>query len=307
MIKKLIRKILDQLFLRKFDDIKIQKGQLFEKYLQTNFENITSLDQAYFKVFSQDTEDGIIQLLLKTLNINDIKFVEIGTQDYSESNTRYLFETKRCEGLIIDPFPNLKKKIKSILRIWKNTLNIHNDYTNSNNIVEILKKYSFDKNIDLFSLDIDGIDYWVLDAIPSKISKIFVVEYNPYYGPNLEISAPNIDKFDRFKYHSTGFCWGASLKAIINLMHKKGYTFVGTNRLNVNSFFILNDLVKHLRVKIPDTKNLSKYTNVKFNIMKSSKNKFASISDVRDKIGDIEVFDIKQKKLIKIYDVIDQI
>ena len=36
--------------------------------------------------------------------------------------------------------------------------------------------------------------------------------------------------------------------------------------------------------------------------MKSSKNKFASISDVRDKIGDIEVFDIKQKKLIKIYD-----
>ena len=32
MLKKLIRKIIDRLFLRKFDDIKIQKGQLFERF-----------------------------------------------------------------------------------------------------------------------------------------------------------------------------------------------------------------------------------------------------------------------------------
>ena len=91
MLKKLIRKILDRLFLRKFDDIKIQKGQLFERQLETNIQNIKNLNETYFKIFSQDYEDGIIQYFLKSLNIQDVKFVEIGTQDYSESNTRYIF------------------------------------------------------------------------------------------------------------------------------------------------------------------------------------------------------------------------
>ena len=236
IIKKIFRNILDRLFLRKFDDIKIQKGQIFEKNLSLEIKNIKSLNQTYFKVFSQDTEDGILQYLLKSLNINTVKFVEIGTQDYSESNTRYIYETMRCEGLVIDPYPNLEKEINKILRVWKNKLKVHNDFVNSENINEILKQNSFNKDLDLFSIDIDGIDYWVLEKINPKISKIFVIEYNPYFGSNLEISAPNLEKFDRFKYHPSGLCWGASLKAIINLMKKKGYTFIGSIGLIVILF-----------------------------------------------------------------------
>ena len=300
MIKKLIRKILDRLFLRKFDDLKIQKGQLFEKYLDSNLKNITSLDQCFFKVFSQDTEDGIIQFLLKSLKINNVKFVGIGTQDYSESNTRYLYETMRCDGLIIDPFPNLKSKVNSILRLWKNTLSIHNEFINSKNVNDVLKKYSFEKNIDIFSIDIDGIDYWILDSLPEKISKIFVIEYNPYFGPEKEISTPNIDNFDRFKYHPTGFCWGASLKAIVNLMEKKGYTLIGTNRMHMNSFFVLKELAEKINIKKPDINNLSEFTDVKFNVLKTSKKKYASFSDVEKLIKDLKVFDLKTNKLKKI-------
>ena len=112
MLKKLIRKILNRFFLRSLDDIKIQKGQLFERNLEMNLNKIEKLEQSYFQVFSQDYEDGIIQYLLKSLKIENVKFVEIGTQDYSESNTRYIFETMKCEGLIIDPTPNLEKKNK---------------------------------------------------------------------------------------------------------------------------------------------------------------------------------------------------
>ena len=68
----------------------------------------------------------------------------------------------KCEGLIIDPYPELEKKVGSILRLWKNNLKIHNDFIDGENINSVLEKYSFKKNIDLFSLDIDGIDYWVL-------------------------------------------------------------------------------------------------------------------------------------------------
>ena len=83
MIKKILRIILDRLFLRKFDDIKIQKARSLKKICPLILKNIKSLNQTYFKVFSQDTEDGIIQYLLKSLNIQTVKFVEIGTQDYS--------------------------------------------------------------------------------------------------------------------------------------------------------------------------------------------------------------------------------
>ncbi len=299
IIKKIFRNILDRLFLRKFDDIKIQKGQIFEKNLSLEIKNIKSLNQTYFKVFSQDTEDGILQYLLKSLNINTVKFVEIGTQDYSESNTRYIYETMRCEGLIIDPYPNLAKKINKILRVWKNKLKIHNDYVNSENINEILKQNSFNKDLDLLSIDIDGIDYWVLEKINPKISKIFVIEYNPYFGSKLEISAPNLEKFDRFKYHPSGVCWGASLKAMINLMKKKGYTFLGSNRLNCNSFFVLNELVDKFNLNIPNIENLSEFTDVKFNALKTKDKKYASFSDIKNDIKNLEVFDLVKNKMVK--------
>jgi len=306
-IKKLFRKLLDRLFLRKFDDIKIQKGQLFEKYLDNNLKNIKKLEQAYFKVFSQDNEDGIIQYLLKSFELETVKFVEIGTQDYSESNTRYIFETRQCEGLIIDPFPDLEKKINSFLRIWKNKLSIHNEFINAENINKVLKNYSFEKNIDVFSIDIDGIDYWVLNSLPSKISKIFIVEYNPFFGAKKEISVPNIKNFERLKYDPTGFCFGASLKAIIKLMEQKGYVFVGTNRLNVNSFFVLKELIGKINIQLPDLNNLDEFTDSKINIINTGEKKFKSISDIKENVKNLEVVDLKMNQQIKLNEIIDKI
>ena len=307
MIKKIIRKVLNKLFLRHFDDIKIQKGQIFEKTLVSDLKNIKSLNQTYFKVFSQDVEDGIIQYLLKSLDIKNVKFVEIGTQDYSESNTRYIFETMRCNGLIIDPTPNLEKKISSIMRTWKNNLKIYNKHINSNNISNILTDLGFDKELDIFSIDIDGIDFWVLEKLNPYISKIVIAEYNPYFGPNLEISAPNIDAFDRFKYHYTGFCWGASLKALVNLMRKKNFTFIGTNRLNCNAFFVSNNLVKKLEINIPDIKDLSKYTDVNFKVLKTFNKQYANYLDVKDEVNDLQVFDLSKNKLVFFRDLSNSI
>lgn len=298
MLKKLIRKILNRLFLRKFDDIKVQKGQLFERHLEQNLNKITTIEETFFKVFSQDYEDGIIQYLIKSLSLKNIKFVEIGTQDYSESNTRYIFETMRCEGLIIDPTPNLKKKISSFLRTWKNTLTIHNDFINSNNVVEIIEKNSFEKNLDIFSLDIDGIDYWILEKLPKKIAKIFIIEYNPYFGSKKEICAPNIEYFDRFKYHSTGFCWGASLKAIIKLMKQKGYTFIGTNNLNVNSFFVQDEFISKIGFNLPNLNDLSKHTEVKFNLLKNKNGRLVSLNEVYNDIQNINVYNLNKQKLM---------
>ena len=80
-------------------------------------------------------------------------------------------------------------------------------------------------NLDIFSLDIDGIDYWILKELPKDFSKIVVVEFNPIFGKNLEISVPNINNFERKKYHYSNLCFGMSLKAAIKIMNRKKFLF----------------------------------------------------------------------------------
>ena len=100
-------------------------------------------------------------------------------------------------------------------------MNIINKSINSENILKILNENDTLNQLDLFSLDIDGIDYWILEKMPQNFSKIAVLEYNPLFGAELEITVPNIDNFSRTQYHYSNLCFGMSLKAAINLMNKK--------------------------------------------------------------------------------------
>ena len=59
--------------------------------MRQNYQNIKNLDELDFKIYSQGGEDGIIDYLMHSLNIKKPKFVELGTGDYWESNTRFLF------------------------------------------------------------------------------------------------------------------------------------------------------------------------------------------------------------------------
>ena len=57
-----------------------------------NYENLRNLNDIEYKVFLQSGEDGIIDFLLSNLKIEKPKFIEIGVGDYSEANTRFLYE-----------------------------------------------------------------------------------------------------------------------------------------------------------------------------------------------------------------------
>ena len=218
IISKISNKIFsNQIFKRKIDDLKLQNGQIFSFFLNTRINSIKNLDEISFKVFSKNNEDAILQYLILSLKLKDIKFIEIGTEDYSESNTRYIYEKYNCDGLIIDNTPNLISKVSKLLDVWKGNLEIEENFVNIENINILINKYFPNKKLDIFSLDIDGIDYWILKELPDDISKIIVAEYNPYFGPDLEITVPYSKNFNRSEYHSSNLCWGMSLKALINL------------------------------------------------------------------------------------------
>ena len=123
-LKKIINKIVNKIFIKfyKFlynqqnNELKFLTGNSFLKSEKFNYPNYTSIKDSYFKVFSQNGEDGVIDYLLHSLNLQDPKFCEIGTEDYQEANTRYLYEKNAGEGFIIDCISNYKFKVqKNIL------------------------------------------------------------------------------------------------------------------------------------------------------------------------------------------------
>ena len=307
-IKSLLRNKLLKLFQRNFDDIKFLTGQSILESKRQNYKNYKNINQAELRVFSQFGEDGIIDFLIEKLNIKFAKFVEVGTSDYSESNTRFLFETGKSEGLIIDSDEKLHSKVKSLFQLWRGNLKILPMFVDSDNLLKTLEKFNFSKNLDLFSLDVDGIDYWLIKKLPNKISKIFVAEYNANFGSTLEVTVPYSEKFNRTEHHYSNLGWGMSLLALINLMNLKGYDFIGTNNAKCNAFFVEKSMTNLLNIDLPDTTKLNDFTNIKINEGLDI-NKNLAFYDNKQKIEvmkDIKVIDLKSdiNKIIKLSDLI---
>lgn len=318
MIHKIIFKIIDNLllFLKKINlDKKIFDKVIFNIGIKNISENrksysdITNIQNAELKIHSQNGEDGIIDFLLSSLRLipGNTNFVEIGVGDYRESNTRFIYNRFHPKGLIVDCIEGLENKVNPHVNLWKGDLRICNQNVNSDNINSILKKYC-DYEIDLFSLDIDSIDYWILKKLPKNISKIFIVEYNPVFGPNLKITVPDIKGFDRTKYHYSNLCYGMSLRALIEVMKEKNYYFIGTNLQKMNAFFISNDFAKKDFFHNIEINNLEYYTNSNIRDSRDKNNKLNYLSGEKKlkEIQNCEVINLTNNinKLAKIKDLL---
>ena len=275
--------------------------------ISEKYNNISNLAQAECKIFSQNGEDGILNYIISMLKIERPNFIEIGVGDYTEANTRFIYDRFYPKGIINDSEKDLKKKVLSNINYWKGDLIILEERISSENINNIISK-NCDFSIDIFSLDIDGIDYWIINKLKTNISKIFVAEYNAVFGASLEVTTPNLKNFDRKKYHYSHLCFGMSLKALINIMVKKNYYFIGTNSARNNAFFISNDypIDKYFKnLKIEDINyyvdsNIRESRDTKGNLNYLSKGKKLK------EIHNCEVYDLSRdiEKKVKIKDVI---
>ena len=232
--------------------------------MRKNYSKVNKLSDVDYKIFSQNGEDGILDYLLYQLKIEKPKYIEIGVGDYTESNTRFIFERCSPKGTVVDCLENLEEKIKKNFSLWKSELKIVNDFVNPNNIIKIMREADTLNNLDIFSLDIDGIDYWILKELPKDFSKIAIVEFNPIFGKNLKVSVPNIINFDRKKYHYSNLCFGMSLQAAIEIMNEKNFYFVGTNLLRNNAFFISKNYKKEKYFKNLMINNIENSTDANF-------------------------------------------
>ena len=247
---KILKKYLSFVIKRIFDE-EIQKELILKAKLLSvknrYFKKIKDLSDIEFQVYSQWGEDGIIDWLINKYPEIPKIFLEIGTQDYKESNTRFLLINKNWNGFIIEADKAAVEDIKSQRIYWKHNLRAINEFITKDNINNVIKKFNIPKKIGLLSLDIDGVDYWVLKKLSALDPSIIVCEYNSLFGQKKSVTVPYKSNFIRSKEHYSNLYYGASINAFIDLMKKKNYFLIGTNSAGNNAFFVKKNIWNKLK------------------------------------------------------------
>ena len=301
---KILKKYLSFVIKRVFNE-EIQKELIIKAKLLSlknrYFKKIKDLLDVEFQVYSQWGEDGIIDWLINKFPEIPKSFLEIGTQDYRESNTRFLLINKNWDGFLIEADKAAIKDIKSQRVYWKHNLRAINEFITKDNINNIIKKFNIPKKLGLLSLDIDGVDYWVLNKLSVLDPSIIICEYNSLFGQKKSVTVPYKENFIRSDMHHSNLYYGASIKAFIDLMKKKNYFLIGTNSAGNNAFFVKKNIWNKARKLIIN----KKVFDSKFRESRNTKgeltflDKKSSLELIQNKL----IIDLKNKNKKKIFEL----
>jgi hypothetical protein len=177
-------------------------------------------------VTSQCGEDGIIAKALTLLPDRDRWCVEFGAWDGKfASNTYDLVISQDFRGVFIEADP---KRFLELERTHgasgRNVLLNHMvGFTKSDSLDVLLSRCDIPTHFDLLSIDIDGNDYYVWEAVGKYRPKLVVIEFNPTIGNSILF----VQKKD------TGVSQGASPASLAELGRQKGYELIAATYLNL--------------------------------------------------------------------------
>jgi hypothetical protein len=187
-------------------------------------------------VFSQNGEDGVLQELCRRLPVPH-SFVEFGIESGAEGNCVLLSDIFGWSGLFIEQnsesFEQLQRKYAYNPRV--KTLNAK---VTPQNIDSLFEAAEVPTELGILSIDIDGNDYWVWEAITGYRPIILVIEFNS----GVPSEEPLVQPFNEGTPELISF-FGANLAALEELGRTKDYELVHTDLAGVNAFFVRRDLL----------------------------------------------------------------
>jgi hypothetical protein len=205
-------------------------------------ERIGSLADVEFRVSSQFGEDGIIEWLCQKIPGLPRSFIEFGVESFAEANTRFLIENRGWRGLVMDGNEGYMRDLRDQALYWRHDLTAVSAFITAENISALIGDNGFAGEVGILSVDIDGNDYWVLDAIDCVNPVIIICEINGVFGDLRAVTVPYRPDFQRLDAHYSGQYFGCSLEAVRALCGRRGYSFIGTNSNGVNAFFVREGL-----------------------------------------------------------------
>lgn len=200
-----------------------------------------------FRVNSQHDEDGILLYIFSLIGTSNMMCVEVCAGDGVECNTANLILNHRWIGLLCDGDERNVERARQYFTSHPDTKywppKIVQTWITRRNVDDVIRNNGFSGEIDLLSLDIDGVDYWIWKEINSITPRVVVLEFNHLWGPEESVTVPYSDDFvAEFSAYGSDY-GGASLMAFVKLGKEKGYRLVGTNIIATNAFFIRNDIL----------------------------------------------------------------
>lgn len=190
--------------------------------------------------YSQFNQDSVLEKIFETIGLTNKYFVEFGSYGNKEGqgNTYFLREKFGMSGLLMDG------------QIHNNEFKVFHHVVTSQNVNELFDKYSVPEEFDFLSIDIDGCDYYVWEAITRK-PRVVSIECNPHYEVGVNTVQPNTLNFGQPDHYA-----GCSVEACRLLSNKKGYSLVAY--CGVDAIFIRNDILDNIEEKFKDINDVHK-------------------------------------------------
>lgn len=179
-------------------------------------------------IYSQNGEDGIIEYLSSRVSNQSHVFVEIGCGTGAKCNSAYLAHAG-WSGVAVD---SVERRANRYAKRFQG-IKVLCQVVTPESVNALVPRHP-----QVFSVDIDGFDFHVVQSVLSSGSRpaVFVVEYNASFEDRcitVPYPLPVVDK-ELAKF----FYFGAGILAWRKLFARYGYRFVTVDSGGVNAFFV---------------------------------------------------------------------
>lgn len=201
------------------------------------------LSDCGLRVFSQFEEDGLILAIFAAIGTTNRVFVDLGAADGIWGNTANLAVNFGWTGLMIDGNAEAATRGRAWYAAhpdtWAHPPRMTCDRITRENVNALIQESGITGEIDLLSIDIDGNDYWVLDAISVVQPRVIIAEANLEFAEQ-PLTIPYDPAF--VQSSPSDVCFGAGAEALRRLCARKGYRLVGANAYANNLLFVRNGI-----------------------------------------------------------------
>jgi hypothetical protein len=216
---------------------------------------ILPLDQVGFSRFSEFEEDGHLLYLLTLAGSASRTVVEISSQDGRTCMATNLLVHHRWTGFLFDGDPVWVDEGKRFFAKHPATRAqppvMQSEWFTRDNVNRVLASAGVPEDVDVLSLDIDGNDLHLWNAMTMR-PRILICEFNNAVPSEMSLTIPYRPDFNFAELPADQALFrSASLAAYVAVSRRKGYRLVGMNALGFNAIFLRDDVLTAEMPEIP--------------------------------------------------------
>jgi hypothetical protein len=192
-------------------------------------------------LLSQNGEDGLLEAIFQVIGFRTRSVVEFGFAA-TEASFLNLVLAHDLDAYFMDGSSDSCRLASALFRVMgRRRMHVTRSFITAENINQVIAGMGLGGELDALSIDVDGNDYWIWQALEVVSPRLIVAEYNDRLGPNAAVTIAYDPSFD-FTRSPHEFYQGASLAALGKLASEKGYRLIGCESSGTNAFFLRKDI-----------------------------------------------------------------